>query len=83
MLVKREAEVMSVFRKNPNWWGLAEKRFEGNVDEIVYRPIKSDVTRMAALVSGEIDLVLDPLLNDIPRLKQNPAIEVIEGPRTA
>ena len=80
MLVKREAEVMSVFRKNPNWWGLAEKRFEGNVDEIVYRPIKSDVTRMAALVSGEIDLVLDPLLNDIPRLKQNPAIEVIEGP---
>jgi peptide/nickel transport system substrate-binding protein len=80
MLVKREAEVMSVFRKNPNWWGLAEKRFEGNVDEIVYRPIKSDVTRMAALVSGEIDLVLDPLLNDLPRLKQNPALEVIDGP---
>jgi peptide/nickel transport system substrate-binding protein len=80
MLVKREAEVMSVFRKNPNWWGLAEKRMEGNVDEIVYRPIKSDVTRMAALVSGEIDLVLDPLLNDIPRLKQNPAVEIIEGP---
>jgi len=80
VLVKREAEVMSVFRKNPNWWGLAEKRFEGNVDEIVYRPIKSDVTRMAALISGEIDLVLDPLLNDLPRLKQNPAVEIIEGP---
>ena len=79
-LVKREPEVMTVLRKNPHWWGLAENRFEGNVDEIVYRPIKSDVTRMAALVSGEIDLVLDPLLNDIPRLKQNPAIEVIEGP---
>jgi peptide/nickel transport system substrate-binding protein len=69
-----------VLRKNPKWWGLAEKRFEGNVDEIVYRPIKSDVTRMAALVSGEIDFVLDPLLNDLPRLRQNPAIEVIEGP---
>jgi peptide/nickel transport system substrate-binding protein len=80
ILVKREPEVMSVLRKNPHWWGLAEGRFEGNVDEIVYRPIKSDVTRMAALVSGEIDLVLDPLLNDIPRLKSNPAIEVIEGP---
>ena len=80
VLVKREAEVMSVLRKNPDWWGLSEKRWEGNVDEIVYRPIKSDVTRMAALVSGEIDLVLDPLLNDIPRLKQNPDMQVIEGP---
>jgi len=28
----------------------------------VYRPIKSDATRMAALVSGEIDFVLDPPL---------------------
>jgi peptide/nickel transport system substrate-binding protein len=80
MLVKREPEVATVLRKNPDWWGIADKRFEGNVDEIVYRPIKSDVTRMAALVSGEIDLVLDPLLNDIPRLKQNPVIEVVEGP---
>jgi len=80
ILVKREPEIATVLRRNPAWWGLAEKRFEGNVDEIVYRPIKSDVTRMAALVSGEIDLVLDPLLNDLPRLKTNPAVEVIEGP---
>ncbi|HUL56455.1 MAG TPA: ABC transporter substrate-binding protein, partial [Usitatibacter sp.] len=49
MLVKRDAEVATVLRKNPGWWGLAEGRFEGNVDEIVYRPIKSDATRMAAL----------------------------------
>jgi peptide/nickel transport system substrate-binding protein len=80
LLVKREPEVGTVLRKNPAWWGIAEKRFEGNVDEIVYRPIKSDVTRMAALVSGEIDLVLDPLVNDIPRLKTSGGIEVIEGP---
>jgi peptide/nickel transport system substrate-binding protein len=80
ILVKREPEVVTVLRKNPNWWGIADKRVDGNIEEIVYRPIKSDVTRMAALVSGEIDLVLDPLLNDIPRLKTNPNIEVIEGP---
>jgi peptide/nickel transport system substrate-binding protein len=80
ILVRREAEIATVLRKNPGWWGIQDQRFEGNIDEIVYRPIKSDVTRMAALVSGEIDLVLDPLLNDIPRLKTNPAIEVIEGP---
>jgi peptide/nickel transport system substrate-binding protein len=35
---------------------------------------------MAALVSGELDLVLDPPLQDIPRLKRDANIRVIEGP---
>jgi peptide/nickel transport system substrate-binding protein len=78
--VSWEPEVKTVLRKNPDWWGIAAGRFEGNVDEIVYRPIKSDSTRMAALVSGEIDFVLDPPLQDIARLKANPLVRVIEGP---
>ena len=73
-----------MLKKNPDWWGLREgtgdRRFEGNVDEIVYRPIKSNATRMAALLSGEIDLVQDPSLQDIPRLRSDPAVRVIEGP---
>jgi peptide/nickel transport system substrate-binding protein len=80
MLVKREPDVATVLRRNPRWWGIAEGRFEGNVDEIVYRPIKSDATRMAALVSGELDLVLDPPLQDLPRLKSDRTVSVIEGP---
>jgi peptide/nickel transport system substrate-binding protein len=79
-LVKRESEVVTVLRRNPKWWGQAEGRFEGNVDEIVYRPIKSDATRMAALLSGELDLVLDPPLQDIARLKGERQVRVIEGP---
>ena len=79
-LVKREPEVATVLKKFDRWWGIAEGRFEGNVDEIVYRPIKSDATRMAALVSGELDFVLDPPLQDVPRLKGDPSIRVIEGP---
>jgi peptide/nickel transport system substrate-binding protein len=82
-LVRREAEVSTVLRKHPGWWGLREGvgdyRFEGNVDEIVYRPVKSDATRMAALLTGEVDLVLDPPLQDIPRLKRDPAVRVVEG----
>jgi peptide/nickel transport system substrate-binding protein len=35
---------------------------------------------MSALVSGEIDFVLDPPLQDIARLKANPLVRVIEGP---
>jgi peptide/nickel transport system substrate-binding protein len=80
VFVSREPEVRVAFRKNPLWWGLKEGRFEGNVDEIVYRPIKSDATRMAAVISGELDFVLDPPLQDIGRLKGNPKVTVIEGP---
>ena len=79
MLVKRDAEIATVLKKNPRWWGIAAGRFEGNVDEIVYRPIKSDATRMAALLSGELDLVLDPPLQDLARLKGQPGLQVIEG----
>jgi len=80
VLVKREAEIATVLRRNPRWWGDAEGRREGNVDEIVYRPIKSDATRMAALLTGEIDLVLDPPLQDLARLRAEPALRIVEGP---
>jgi peptide/nickel transport system substrate-binding protein len=72
----READVKTVAVANSNWWG---KR-EGNVDEIVYLPIKQDSTRIAALLSGEIDFILDPPVQDIPRLKQpGSSTKVIEG----
>lgn len=71
----READVKTVVVANSNWWG---KR-EGNVDEAVYQPIKSDGTRLAALLSGEVDFVLDPPPQDVPRLKQDPKIKVVEG----
>ena len=51
--------------KNPDWWGIKDGRFEGNVDSIEYRPIGNAATRMAALQSGEIDFVLDPAVQDI------------------
>ena len=78
--VSWEPEVKTTLAKNPDWWGIAAGRFEGNVDEVVYRPIKSDPTRMAALVTGEIDFVLDPPLQDVARLKTNPQVKIIEGP---
>ena len=76
MLVKREAEVATVLRRNPKWWG----ERDGNIEEVVYRPIKSDVTRMAALLSGEIDFVLDPPLQDLARLERDPSVRILQGP---
>ena len=79
MLKSREPDIKTVLVKNPNWWGVKEGRFEGNVDEVVYTPIGSDATRLAALVSGEIDLINDPPVQDVPRLKQNGSVKVLEG----
>jgi peptide/nickel transport system substrate-binding protein len=81
ILVSREPDVKSVFKKNPNWWGLkaGNNYWDGNVDEIVYQPIKQGSTRMAALISGDIDFVLDPEVQDIDKIKQDRNIKVYEG----
>ena len=76
MLVNRAPGIKTVYKRNPNWWG----RAEGNVQEIVYTPIANDATRLAALVSGQIDLLLDPAPRDIPRLRQTSGVKVIDGP---
>src|SRR5664279_3359694 len=79
MLKAREPDIKTVLVKNPNWWGLKEGQFEGNADEVVYTPIVSDATRVAALISGEVDLVNDPPPQDVPRLAQMSSIKMLEG----
>jgi peptide/nickel transport system substrate-binding protein len=75
ILKSREPDVKTVLDKNPGWWG----KMEGNVTQIVYTPIKSAATRTAALLSGEVDFVLDPPLQDLPKLKSDANIKVVEG----
>lgn len=75
MLVSRQPGIKSVYKRNPAWWG----QFEGNVQEIVFTPIGNDATRLAALMSGEVDLVVDPAPRDIPRLRQVKHLQVMEG----
>ena len=80
MLVSRQPDVKTVLKKNPNWWGLKVPGYwDGNVDDVIYTPIVSDATRVAALISGEVDLINDPPPQDVPRLTQTPNIKVIEG----
>ncbi|MEP7275335.1 MAG: ABC transporter substrate-binding protein [Betaproteobacteria bacterium] len=79
MLKSRQPDVKTVLAKNPNWWGIKAGLFDGNVDEVVFTPIGSDATRVAALISGEIDVINDPPPQDVPRLAQTSGIKVIEG----
>ncbi|GAP38526.1 ABC transporter substrate-binding protein [Piscinibacter sakaiensis] len=76
VLVSRAPDVKTVYRRNPAWWG----RIDGNVQEVVYTPIKSDATRIAALISGEIDFVLDPAPQDVQRLRGTAGVKVVDGP---
>ena len=76
MLVSRSPGVKTTYRRNPNYWG----RIEGNVQEIVYTPIGNDATRLAALVSGEVDFVLDPAPRDVVRLRNTAGVKIVDGP---
>src|SRR6185369_6953984 len=82
ILEKREPGVRTTHRRNPGWWGAKEGRFEGNADTVEYRPLANAATRMAALRSGELDFVLDPQVQDIANLRNDPSIKVWEGPET-
>ena len=57
--------VKTVFKANPDWW----TKPEHNLDEIVFTPINSDATRVAALLSGEVDVIEPVPLQDIARVK--------------
>ncbi|HEY3075277.1 MAG TPA: ABC transporter substrate-binding protein, partial [Burkholderiales bacterium] len=54
-------------------------KLDGNVTDIVYTPIKSDATRVSALLSGEVDLVTDLPTQDVDRLRKEPKIKILDG----
>jgi len=73
VLELREPDIRTVMVRNDNWWGLNEYE-PHNIDRIVYTPISNDATRIAALLSGEIDFVLDPPLQDLRRIDSAPTL---------
>src|SRR3982750_2434035 len=75
-LKERQPSVRTVLVKNFNWWG----KSEGNVDEIVFTPIGNDATRVAALLSGETDVMEPVPLQDVERVKSAGNFTVLQGP---
>jgi peptide/nickel transport system substrate-binding protein len=72
---ERQPTVRTVFARNPNYWG----KIEGNVDEVIFTPIGNDATRVAAMLSGEVD-VMEPLpVQDVERIKSNANLKVLQG----
>ncbi len=76
IITEHQAGVRTVFKPNPNWWGKPEHNF----DEVVFTTIANDATRVAALLSGDVDWI-DPVpLQDIQRVNSNPTTQVLSGP---
>jgi peptide/nickel transport system substrate-binding protein len=75
-LRERQPTTRSTFVRNAAYWG----KVDGNVDEVIFTPIGNDATRVAAMLSGEIDMMEPVPLQDVERLKSNANLTVMQGP---
>jgi len=78
MLKDRQPAVRTVLVKNPNWWGLKEQPTD--IDEVVFSRIENVATRVAALLSGELDMVYNVPPQDIERIQKTPGMKIWETP---
>ena len=76
-LERYEPDIRTTLTAFPQWWN-RKSADNGNVDRASFVTIRSDATRLAALHSGEIDLVLDPPYQDVEQLRHDPALTVTQ-----
>jgi peptide/nickel transport system substrate-binding protein len=74
ILKEREPDVKTVLIKNPNWWGLKEEPID--IDEVVFSRIENASTRVAALLSGELDMVYTVPPQDTDRIAKTAGMKV-------
>ncbi len=61
----REPDRRTTLKLNPNWWD----KIQGNVTESTFDVISNAATRVAALISGDVDMIYTVPPQDIPRLE--------------
>jgi len=76
ILKEREPDVKTVLVPNPNWWDKPRH----NLTEVVFQRIANASTRVAALLSGEIDMVYAVPPQDTDRIRSTKGYKVIQGP---
>jgi len=77
MLVSRAVDEKTVLKANPDYWGKDE--FPLDISEIVYTPISSAATRVAALLSGEVDFIQDVPVQDLKRVSDADGLKVVKA----
>ena len=76
-VAERQPNVKTTFKLNPNWWG---GKIEGNVTEVIYTPVANDATRVAALLSGQVDVMEPVPVQDVARINASANARVLAGP---
>jgi peptide/nickel transport system substrate-binding protein len=61
---------------NADWWD----KHQGNVTQVIYTPITQAGTRVAALLSGDVDMLTDIPPQDVARLRADGKLKILEGP---
>jgi len=79
IVTAREQGVKVVFERFNDYWDTESK---GNVDKIDLVPIKEDATRVAALLSGDLDMIHPVAPNDHKRVKEADGIDLVTLPGT-
>src|SRR5688572_24460037 len=75
MIKTWEPDKRIVFEAHKGWWD----KLPGNVTEFTYNPVKSDATRVSALLSGDVDMVTDVPVQDVERLRKEAKAKVVDG----
>jgi peptide/nickel transport system substrate-binding protein len=76
VLVSREPDRRTVLAPNPLWWD----RPEHNLTRVEFNVIANDATRVAALLSGEVDMIYTVPPQDMERIGRTPNLRIIQGP---
>ena len=75
-LRERQPNIKTTFVRNGAYWG----KIEGNVINVEYTPIGNDATRVAALLSGQVDVIEPVPLQDVARIAASGKARVLQGP---
>ena len=71
---EREQGVKTVFTRFADYW---DKNCPGTVTEFILTPIKEDATRVAALLSGDVDFISPVPPQDHERIRKNSDLQLV------
>ena len=70
----REHGVKLVMERFADYW---DKKSPGNVDKIIFTPIKEEATRVAALLAGDVDFISPVPPQDFKRIKKDKKVDLL------
>ncbi|EKO3409605.1 ABC transporter substrate-binding protein [Vibrio fluvialis] len=79
IVTQREQGVKVEFERFKDYW---DKDSKGNVDHLTLVPIKEDATRVAALLSGDVDMIAPVAPNDHKRVEEAKGVDLVTLPGT-